>query len=101
MLRQCSFATNLLTSPKKSFRLLCYSTVPFWPTEEHFCIHPFDLINRTATNIATSDFGTVPERRNKNEERSSRNEERNRNTPNSSPNFIQMKSSKITSKVQK
>ena len=88
MFRTCFVATNLVTSPKNSFRL------PFWPTTEQFCIHSFHSFSSTSTSSATSKHGTVPES-SRNKEESNRNEERTRNTRSSGPNIIQIKRTKI------
>ena len=94
LFRTFSVATNLVTSPKSSFRLLRYYAVPFWPTTEQFS--HFQSYCSAVTSSATSEYRTVPERPSRNEEQSSIDEERTRNTPSSGPNIIQIKRSKIT-----
>ena len=76
LFRKFSVATNLATSPKNSFRLLCNHAVPLWPSTEHFVFTHFHFDSSAARSNSTSEHGTVPEWPSKIEEHSSVNDER-------------------------
>ena len=84
----CSVHIPPLPSLNSSFRLLCYYAVPFWPTTEQFRVYSFHSFSSTSISSATNEYGTVPER-------SSRNEERTKNTFCSGSIILQLKRSQF------